>query len=167
MDTPVMRNFAWIRAIPLLLAILLAAAALHALQICPECACSFLAAVLLVVGYRYLVRYTITRHYTKGVRLVKAQRYEEAIQAFERNLAFFEKHPNLDRWRSILFLSPGKYGYREATLLGLGFVSGQMVDGRRVEHYHQRALELNPKNGAAIAVLNVLNAGKSMQLDES
>jgi hypothetical protein len=42
-----------------------------------------------------------------------------------------------------------------------------MGDGRRLEQYYERALELNPKNGAAIAALNVLNAGKRMQIRES
>ncbi|NIQ78469.1 MAG: hypothetical protein GTN93_10325 [Anaerolineae bacterium] len=158
MDIPTIRNVAWIRVIPLMLVILVAAAAFHALGLCPEWACNLLAAVIVVVGYRYLTRYTVTRHHVKGLRLVRAQRFDEATRAFEQNLAFFEKHPNLDKWRSLIFLSPARYGHREMTLMNLGYTSAMMRRGARSAQYYKRALELNPKNGAAIAALNLLNS---------
>lgn len=167
MDIRAIRNAVWIRVLPFLLAILLATAALHALHISQECGCNFLAAVLLVVGYRHLVRYTITRHYTKGVRLVRAQRFEEAIGALEQSLAFFEKYPSLDTWRSILFLNVGMYGYREMALLNLGYTYAMLMEGDKSEQCYKKALELNPRNRAAVLALNLLDAGKRMQLDES
>ena len=158
MHTPEVKNTAWIRAVPLSLAILLCGAAFHALHLFGHWVFDVVAACLVVIGYRYLIRYTITRHHAKGVRLLRAQRFEEATQAFEQNLAFFDKHPNLDKWRSLIFLSPARYGYREMTLLNLGYTYGQMGAGGKSEGYYKRALELNPKNGAATGALNLLNA---------
>ncbi|HUS70187.1 MAG TPA: hypothetical protein VM075_05340 [Anaerolineae bacterium] len=158
MDTPQAKNTSWIRAVPLFLVILLCTAAFQALHLFRDCTFSAIAACLVVVGYRYLILHTVTRHHTEGSRLVKAQRFEEAIQAFEQNLAFFRKHPNLDGWRSLIFLSAAKYGYREMTLLNLGYIYGQIGKGGKSEQYYKGALELNPKNRAAMAALNLLNA---------
>jgi tetratricopeptide (TPR) repeat protein len=158
MDTPSMRNTAWIRAAPLFLVIFILGAAFQELGLFGDCTFSIIAAGVVVIGYRYLIRYTITRHHVKGLRLVKARRFEEAVRAFEQNLAFFNKHPNLDKWRSLIFLSAARYGYREMTLLNLAYVYGQMGKGARAEQYYQTVLQLNPRNGAAVAALNLLNA---------
>jgi tetratricopeptide (TPR) repeat protein len=158
MDTPTFKFTCWIRTIPFLLAILLLTAAFHAVHVCPHWTCNLLAGVIVVVAYRYLIRYTLMRHHMKGLRLVRAQRFEEAIRAFEQNLAFFDRHPNLDKWRSLILLSSSRYGYREMTLLNLGYAAAQMRQGARSEQYYKRVLDLNPRNGAAIAALNLLNA---------
>jgi tetratricopeptide (TPR) repeat protein len=158
MHTPVARNVAWLRAIPLGLVVALLSAVFDAIQVFQYWAYNVIAAFLVVVGYRYLIRYTVMRHLTNGVRLLRAQRYEEAIPAFERNLDFFDKHPTVDKWRSILFLSAARYGYMEMTLLNLGLVYSQIREGERSEEYYKKALELNPKNGAAVFALNLLNA---------
>jgi tetratricopeptide (TPR) repeat protein len=158
MDIPTAKYTSWIRAIPFLLAILLVAAAYHALQLWPAWTCDLLAGVIVVVAYRCLLRYTLMRHHMRGLRLLRAQRFEEAIQAFEQNLAIFDRHPNLDKWRSLILLSSSRYGYREMTLLNLGYAAAQMRQGPRAEQYYQRVLELNPRNGAAFSALNLLNA---------
>jgi tetratricopeptide (TPR) repeat protein len=158
MDTPTVRITSWIRTIPFLLAILLLTAAFQAVQLCPAWAYNLFAGTLVAVGYRYLVSYTLLRHQVRGLRLVAAQRFEEAIRAFEQNLAFFDRHPSLDKWRSLLFLSASRYGYREMTLLNLGTAAAQMRQGTRARQYYERVLELNPRNGAAISALNLLNA---------
>jgi tetratricopeptide (TPR) repeat protein len=98
------------------------------------------------------------RHHVRGLRLLRAQRFEDAIGAFEQNLALFNRHPNLDKWRSLILLSSSRYGYREMTLLNLGYAAAQMRQGARAEQYYERVLELNPRNGAAISALNLLNA---------
>jgi tetratricopeptide (TPR) repeat protein len=110
------------------------------------------------VGYLYLIRYTILRYHMKGLRLARAQRFEEAIRPFEQNLAFFDRHPNLDKWRSLILLSSSRYGYREMTFLNLGYAAANMRDGARAEQYYEGVLELNPRNGSAITALNLLNA---------
>jgi tetratricopeptide (TPR) repeat protein len=158
MDTPTVRITSWIRTIPFLLAILLVAAAYHALQLWPAWTCDLLAGVIVVVAYRCLLRYTLMRHQVRGLRLVRAQRFEEAIQAFERNLAIFDRHPSLDKWRSLILLSSSRYSYGEMTLLNLGYAAAQMRQGARAEEYYERVLELNPRNGAAFSALNLLNA---------
>ncbi len=148
-----------------MLAILLAALVFQTLHVFPDWLTNFLAGWLLVIVYRYIVRYTITRHHVKGLQLVKAQRFSDAAVAFQKSLDFFEGHPNLDKWRSVIFLSPGKYSYREMALLNLGYVYGQIGEGDKAEQCYKKALEMNPRNDAARAALNLLNAKQSGSLN--
>jgi tetratricopeptide (TPR) repeat protein len=158
MDAPTVRITSWIRTVPFLLAILLLTAAFHAVQVFPGWTYDLLAGALVAVGYRLLISHTLLRHQVRGLRLVHAQRFEEAIRAFEQNLASFERHPSLDKWRSLLFLSASRYGYREMTLLNLGTAASQMRHWTRAKQYYERVLELNPRNGVAISALNLLHA---------
>jgi tetratricopeptide (TPR) repeat protein len=167
MDTPMIRDMSWVRAIPNLTVVFLAGVALHLLHVFPEFLSNLVAGWLLVIAYRYLIRYTITRYHVRGLQLLKEQRFAEAAQAFEEGLSFFERHPNLDKWRSILFLSASGYGYTQGTLLNLGLTYAQMEEGAKAEEYYERVLELNPTNGSAIFALKLLHAGKRMQLEES
>ena len=157
-DTPQIKNVDWVRSILQFFAILLATIAFQALHAFQDWFPNFLAGCILVIAYRYMVRYTITRHHAKSMQLIKAQDFNGAAAAFQKSLEFFEKHPNLDKWRSIVFLSPGKYGYKEMALVNLGFVYGQINEGGKVEQYYKKALEINPNNGTAKAALNLLNA---------
>jgi tetratricopeptide (TPR) repeat protein len=160
-DIPQIKNLDWIRSIPHMLAILLAALVFQILHVFPDWLTNFLAGWLLVIVYRYIVRFTITKHHVKGLQLVKAQKFSDAAVAFQKSLDFFESHPYLDKWRSVIFLSPGKYGYREMALLNLGYVYGQISEGDKAEQCYKQALGMNPHNGAARAALNLLNAKQS------
>jgi tetratricopeptide (TPR) repeat protein len=157
-DTPQIKTTDWIRSIPHLLAILFAALIFQSFHVFQNWLTNFIAGWLLVIVYRYIVRYTITKHHAKGLQLVKAQKFNDAAIAFQKSLDFFEIHPDLDKWRSIFFLSPGKYGYKEMALLNLGFVYGQINEGEKSEQCYKKVLEINPNNGAAKAALNLLNA---------
>lgn len=160
-DTPQIKNVDWIRSIPHVLAVLLFALIFQALHVFPDWLTNFLAGGLLVIAYRYIVRYSVTKYHAKGLQLVKAQKFNDAAVAFQKSLDFFESHPNLDKWRSIIFLSPGKYGYRETALLNLGYVYGQISEGDKAEQCYKKVLEMDPHNGTAQAALNLLNAKQS------
>lgn len=167
MDTPTFKSIDWIRAIPHLVALFIAGFVVQSLHVFQDWTLNFIAGWSLIILYRYAVRFSITRYHTRGMQFVKAHKFHEAIQAFQENLTFFEKHSNLDKWRSIIFLSPGKYGYREMTLLNLGYSYGQIGDGAKSEQYYKKALDLNPQNGMAAAALNLLNAKRDSAIGQA
>jgi len=157
-DTPTILKVNWLRAVPHLLAIALAGYIINTISIFQDWSSSLLAGWIIIIIYRLIIRYTVTKDHARGMKLVKTQRFQEAVEAFQKSRAFFEKHPTLDKWRSIIFLSPGKYGYKEMALANLGFVYGQLGEGKKSIEFYEECLKLNPGNGVAKAALNLINA---------
>ena len=153
-----LKNVDWVRLIPQVAAIVLAAGLFYVLHVFTEWPSNLIAGWLLVVVYQYLVRFTVTAQHTRGVQLMKLQNFKAAANAFQRSLEFFEKYPDLDQWRSIILLSTAKYGYKEMALTNLGFVYGRLNEPKKSEQYYRKALELNPNNVNAKTGLNLLNA---------
>lgn len=89
------------------------------------------------------------------------QEYELAIPRLEASLAWFERHPWVDRLRFFLLLSPTGYRYRELALLGLGHCNAQLGRLEAREHY-EACLRLNPRNTTAQAALVLMQKGAEL-----
>ena len=153
-----LKNVEWVRLVPQVVVIVLAAGLFYTLHIFPEWPANLIAGWLLVVVYRYLVRFTVTAQHARGVQLMKMQNFKAAVPAFQSSLEFFKKHPNLDKWRSIILLNTARYGFKEMALLNLGFAYGRLNEPKKSVQYYRQALELNPNNVNAKTGLNLLNA---------
>jgi tetratricopeptide (TPR) repeat protein len=156
-----LKNVDWVRLIPQVVAIVLAAGLFYVLHVFPEWPANLIGGWLLVVVYQYLVRFTVTAQHTRGQQLMKMQNFKAASHAFQRSLEFFEKYPDLDKWRSIILLSTAKYGYKEMALMNLGFAYGRLNEPKKAEQYYRKALEINPDNVNAKTGLNLLNAKRT------
>ena len=158
MKTPIIRAIERPRIIPSLVAIGLVSFAFKTLAQLNDWALSFLLGYLFITAYRFLVRFTLTKYHAKGIRMMKAGRFHEAIDAFQESFGFFDKYSFLDRWRSFVFLMPGKYDYKEMALLNLGYIYGQIGEGHSAEEVYKKCLDLYPNNGIAESALNLLNS---------
>ena len=163
MDTPIILKTSWLRLIPHLMAVVFCSYLVSLTGLYDDWIYNLLLGWALVLLYRLLIRYTVTKDHARGIKLVKRQRFEEAVEAFHDSLIFFEKHQSLDKWRSIIFLSPGKYGYKEMAYANLGFAYGQLRNGEKAREYYEKCLELNPNNGLAISALNLLNSATNTE----
>jgi len=118
---------------------------------------SFVISVLvrLTVG---LIARRILRQAVKAHRLLSQQKYPEALAELHEYLAFLEKHPYLDRWRTLLFLDSGKHGIRESTWITIAFAHMRNGDLEKGQSAYRQCLEINPHNETAIDNLNFFAA---------
>lgn len=83
--------------------------------------------------------------------------FAEAIPCFERSLEFFDRHPWLDRYRSVILLSVSAISYREMAMTNLGFCYSQLLDGTNARQWYERCIERFPESSIAQCSLNMLD----------
>jgi tetratricopeptide (TPR) repeat protein len=83
----------------------------------------------------------MSRDHCRGVGLTKQEWYADAIPYFQRSFEFFDRHSHLDRFRSIILMSPSAAAYREMALANIGFCYSQIGDGDQARRYYVECLE--------------------------
>lgn len=113
----------------------------------------------------FSLRTFIPRDFNRGIRLVKIEKFQEAIPYFERSYTFFRNNIWLDKYRYLTLLNSSKMSYCELSLGNIGFCYGQMGDIVKAKEYYEKVLQEFPDNGIAKAALRLLNSinGKSVQ----
>ncbi len=153
-QTPVIRQISWTRAIPALL--IIAVAASVGFLIDPRN--GVLWGIIACFLYSLASREIIAHAHRAGIRLTKQKRFAEAIPKFQESLAFFERHPWIDRFRSVILLSSSAASYREMALTNIAFCYTQIGKGEEGRRYYQKCLERFPDSGLAIAALRMLDS---------
>lgn len=152
--TPIIRQVSWPAVLPQLAAVIVAMTIAYALGVRDAVLWGVVAFLTYSIGSRQL----IARAHRAGIRLVKQQYFEDAIPKFQGSFDFFERHPWIDRFRSIVLMSPSAAGYREMALANIGFCYGQLGNGEQSRTYYQKCLELFPGSGLATSALRMLDS---------
>jgi hypothetical protein len=113
------------------------------------------------LAYSIGSRQLIGRAHAAGIKLVKQQRFNEAIPKFQESLEFFDRHSWIDRFRAITLMSPSAPSYREMAMANVAFCYGQLGDGEKCRLYYQRCLERFPGSGLATSALRILDSVKA------
>lgn len=106
----------------------------------------------------FALREFIARAHRAGIRLTKQQRFEEAIPKFQESLAFFNRHPWVDQFRSLTLLSSSAMSYREMGLANIAFCYTQIGQGDEARRYYQKCLQQYPNSGLAMSALRMLDS---------
>ncbi len=122
---------------------------------------SVLFALAAVCAWRLLLRFTVNRHHTRGIRLVKRERFKEAAEAFRQSIAFWERHPTLDRFRFLALLSPTLYAYLEMGCCNLAFSLAMAGQKDEAVEIYRRVRQMNPNNALAVAALRFAEEAES------
>jgi tetratricopeptide (TPR) repeat protein len=104
------------------------------------------------------VRNVITRNQRKGIMLSKADKFPQAIEEYQKSYQFFNRHPWVDKFRSITLLSSSRISYTEMALINMAFCYAQSGNAELSKKYYQKALELCPKSEMAKSALNMIKA---------
>jgi len=155
--TPIVRQISWLAALPQLVAIFAAMSIAYLVAGREGVPWGALAYLVYSIGSRQIV----ARAHRAGIKLVKQERFAEAIPQFEESLAFFDRHPWIDRYRSVVLMSPSAASYREMALANIAFCYGQIGDGQQSRAYYQKCLERFPKSGLATTALRMLDSAAS------
>ncbi len=155
--TPILRQISWLATIPQF-AIMATAIALgslldpHGGVIWGACAYLFYS-----IGSRRL----IARHQRRGIALIKQQRYAEAISEFQQSLAFFGRHPWIDRFRCVILMSSSAMSYCEMALVNIAWCYGQLGDGKRAREYYVTCLDRFPNSTLAVTAIRLMDAARN------
>ncbi len=148
------RQSSFALVIPQLIAI--AVAILVAVRLSPSYGFIYGPAVYLL--YSFVSRFLLTREHRAGVALAKEQKFEEAIPRFQKSLDFLDRYPWIDRFRSIILMSPSAFSYREMALANIGFAYSQIGRGAEAREYYEKCLERFPNSSLATAALRMLDS---------
>jgi tetratricopeptide (TPR) repeat protein len=154
--TPILRQTSWVAAIPQLVA--LGLAIIVGMLLRPHDGFMWGAAAYL--AYSLGSRYWVPRDHRDGIALIKRQRFDEAIPRFQQSLEFFDRFPWIDRFRSIVLMSPSAVSYREMALANIAFCYTQIGDGKQARCYYEQCLARFPDSGLATAALRMMDAAK-------
>jgi tetratricopeptide (TPR) repeat protein len=154
--TPIIRQTSWLMTIPLI-AFLIVAIAI-AISLTNSTSTGLVLGAGVTLAYTLGARTLIAGPYQRAMRLVRQRRYEEAIQGFETSLAFFERHPWIDRLRAFILMMPSPAGYREMALLNAAYCYSQLHQWRQTRALYERVIdEFGDTSGIAALTLKMLD----------
>ena len=93
-----------------------------------------------------------------GMRLIRQEKFAEAIPFFERSHLFFIRHSWLDRWRYVALLTASRSSYRETALLNAAFCYSQIGEGQRARETYNQTLREFPDSQIAKAALRLMDS---------
>lgn len=153
-NVPTVRQTAWISLIPQLVFMGLLICIWYVLNATDPILNG--AATYLIISFS--LRTFIPKDHKTGIKLVKEEKFQEAIEHFEQSYEFFRKFSWLDKYRYLTLLSSSKMSYQEMALNNIAFCYGQIGNGRKSKEYYEKTLQEFPDSGMAKAGLRLLNS---------
>lgn len=105
------------------------------------------------ISLTVILQALVPRSHRKGIRLLRKQKYAEALAAFQKSRDFFEKNAWVDQYRAITALSSSSMSYREMALLNIGFCYLQIGEREKSKVAYSKTLKEYPDSGLAITAL--------------
>ncbi len=155
--TPITAQVSWLHAIPLLM--LMAVCVVGGTLLLPQLGAGTMLGMAMVI-FLHLMARMIPWHHRAAIRAVKQGEFAKAINHYQESMAFFERHPWLDRYRGLTMLSLSAVSYREMALLGMGMCYGQLGDGAAARRMYTQCLEEFPDSVMAAYALRFLDAAR-------
>ena len=110
------------------------------------------------LAYSFGSRYILAAAHRAGIRLSRHGRFKEAIACYEQSYDFFSRYHWIDRYRSVVLMTPSAISYREMALINIAFCHGQLGNGDAAKQYYEKALDEFPDSVMARAGLGMVNA---------
>jgi tetratricopeptide (TPR) repeat protein len=154
LNIPIIRQIAWISVVPQALLILLIIYIYDLLGFSEPALWGAATSIILSFGLRNL----IAKSHRQGIKLVKEQKFKDAISFFEESVTYFSKNKWVDKYRFLTLLSSSKMCYREMGLCNIAFCHSQIGNGLKAKEIYQQVLTEYPENRLASVALNMLNS---------
>ena len=105
----------------------------------------------------FLLQIFIPTDHNKGIKLIKQEKFEEAIPHFKNSVDFFTKHSWIDKYRSITLLISSRRSFREISLCNLAYCLTQVKRVEEARKMYEDVLIEYPNNIVAKAVLKTFD----------
>ncbi len=106
------------------------------------------------------MRLALPREHRRGVALIKAGRFAEAIPHCEASAEWFKRHAWVDKNRAIVMLSPSGWSYREMALANRAFSLAQAGRGQEAMNAYEAMLVEFPGSVLATTPLAMMRAAQ-------
>jgi tetratricopeptide (TPR) repeat protein len=106
------------------------------------------------------MRLALPREHRRGVALIKAGRFEEAIPHCEASADWFKHHAWVDTYRALIMLSPSGWSYREMALANRAFSLAQTGRGQEAMNAYEAMLVEFPDSALATTPLTMMRAAQ-------
>ncbi|MGV8947705.1 MAG: tetratricopeptide repeat protein [Lutibacter sp.] len=156
-NVPTIKQIAWISVVPQLILMGILVYLYFLFGIKEPLIFGALTYLILSFGLRNFV----AKDHRQGMKLVNQHKYEEAIFFFEKSVEYFTRNSWIDKYRFLTLLSSSKLTYKEMGLCNIAFCYSQINNGQKAKEYYELTLKEFPKNGLAIAGLNMLNSTRN------
>lgn len=100
------------------------------------------------------------RAHRQAIACVKRGEFVEAIEHYEKSLAYFQRYPWIDRWRALVLLSGSSMSYRQMALIGIAFSHSQLGNGALARQCYEQTLREFPDCIMSKAALRMLDSVK-------
>ena len=161
-NVPFVRQISWISLIPHFLTMLILITLFKYFETPYPYALASAFYLLLTYGIRYI----LTKDHIKGIKLVKSNKFNEAIPCFEKSYQFFSRNSWIDKYRYVTLFSASKMSYKEMALCNIAFCYSQINEGLKAIEYYEKTLQEYPENGLAKAGLKMLNSALLIEKKE-
>lgn len=105
----------------------------------------------------YFVLYKIIpKELNKGIYFLSEKEYQNALDCFNKSIAFFEKWQTLDKYGFVLLLNYSKHSYLEASLINKAAVLCKLDRENDALTLYQKILVNYPQNEIAQTQIKVL-----------
>lgn len=119
-------------------------------------------AIVAYAGYRFfIVRRIVCRDHRNGIVLTRHGQFADAIAAFQRSEASWERHPTLDRYRALVLGSPTSHSFRLFAKYNQAYCLSRLGRGAEARDLVDRVLAEAPDMLPARELRDVLNAGSA------
>ena len=133
---PVVRQVAWVSLVPQLLLLGLLIFIFELLEI--KNASLLGASIYLILSFS--LRFIVAKDHRKGMRLIRQQKFEEAIPFFDASVEFFNRKAWIDKYRFLTLLSSSKMTYKEMGLCNIAFCYSQSNNGQKAKVYYSLSI---------------------------
>jgi hypothetical protein len=117
--------------------------------------------LVVYVLYRLVVvRRVVCRDHRLGVSLARRGKFEDGIAAFRRSEAFWESHPNLDRFRALVLGSGTSHSFYVVALCNQAYCLSRLARGDEAHELVERVLSKHPDMLPARELRDIMAAGR-------
>lgn len=106
--------------------------------------------------YYFGIRKLLTGQLQKGLKAFDKDNWDESIVFFESTYDFFNRHPWIDKYRSIVLMESSAIEYREMALMNIAVAYGQMGNQDKVRQYCEWTLREFPESIVAKNTLRLI-----------
>lgn len=111
---------------------------------------------LALIAYALVSRRLIAQHHRSGIRAFRRGDLDLAISEMKASYAFFQRHPQLDRFRALTMLSASAMSYRELALINIGFFQAQAGRKDESKAAYRRLMAEFPDNMVGAQTLKMI-----------
>ncbi len=166
------REYSWWRVmvvasiyIPFTLVGVLVANALVTPLTFPALVAGFVAGYVFFYILRRVPQYILLKHHIRGLKLMKANAWEDAAHAFNDSIAYFQKNRWVDDYRALTLFNSSKMSFLETDMNNIAACQLYMANVNAAEAAYRAVLDEFPENPLAQAALHNIETIKKARDD--